>query len=196
MTECKISLCVHAAACLTILVPPLRQAALEKFDIVLASALLIGTSFYSVYMCRYATSFDAKASYQVYDGAAVAAANWLLPVREAPSPNVSSRAYLAPELLSGLNISLPSDPYQPGRYVLFLLVACMVASLSEETPSGYLQRLPGLPPSITSLPSPPLPPSTPSLPLQVPPPSLPPSLPLTTGTSSLPAMTSLMPTPP
>ena len=97
------------------------QAALEKYDIVLASALLIGTTFYSVYMCRYASGFAAKASYQVYDGAAVAAANWLLPVREEPSANVSSRAYLAPELLSGLDISLPSDPIQPGRYATNLI---------------------------------------------------------------------------
>ena len=92
-----------------------RQAALEKFDIVLASALLIGTVFYSLYMCRYASSFAAKASYRVYDGAAVSAANWLLPVRTDPSTNISSPAHLAPDLLSSLDISLPSNPNQPGR---------------------------------------------------------------------------------
>ena len=172
MTECKIGPCVHAVACLTILVSPLHQAALEKFDIVLASALLIGTVFYSVYMCRYATSFDAKASYQVYDGAAVAAANWLLPVREAPSPNVSSRAYLAPELLSGLNISLPSDPNQPGRYVFF--PPCLLSG-THGFPSerGSALRIPSTP-SMHSLSPLWLPASLP--PYYHLPPSLPPSL--------------------
>ena len=90
---------------------------MEKFDLALTVVLLISTAFYSAYMCQYAMGFSAKADYKVYDGASVASANWLLPVRENPSAEnpQSSRAHVSPNLLSGLNLTLPSSSIQPGR---------------------------------------------------------------------------------
>ena len=38
---------------------------MEKFDVLLAVVLLLGTAFYSVYMCQYAMNFTAKSNYKV-----------------------------------------------------------------------------------------------------------------------------------
>ena len=88
---------------------------MAKFDICMASVLLIGCAFYSVYMCEYAMKFSAKSNYKTYDGASISPANWFLPVRQDPSTNVSSEAYLSSEILSSLNINIPNSSDNPGR---------------------------------------------------------------------------------
>ena len=89
---------------------------MEKYDLALTIALLIGTAFYSAYMCEYTMNFSAKSDYKVYDGASVASANWLLPVRQNSSTETGSPAYLSPRLLKELNLTLPVTNILPGRY--------------------------------------------------------------------------------
>ena len=94
---------------------PHHQAAMAKFDICMASVLVIGCVYYSIYMCGYAMSFSAKSNYKAYDGESIAPANWFLPVRQAPSTTVTSEAYLSSSLLSSLKINLPDSSDMPGR---------------------------------------------------------------------------------
>lgn len=89
---------------------------MEKYDLALTIVLLIGTAYYSAYMCEYTMNFSAKSEYKVYDGASVASANWLLPVRQNASTEAGSPAYLSPKLLSKLNLTLPVSNLLPGRY--------------------------------------------------------------------------------
>ncbi|GAX82864.1 hypothetical protein CEUSTIGMA_g10291.t1 [Chlamydomonas eustigma] len=89
------------------------HAAIEKYDVLMAFIIFIGAVYYTLYMAKYASSFVAQANYKVYDGASVSSAHWLLTARENPNgTNVD------PIALSNLNVSTPSTPADPGRWIL------------------------------------------------------------------------------
>ncbi len=104
----------------------ISQAAQEKYDIVVAAIMILGTVYYSLYFAKFASNFVAKASYSVYDGASVSSANWLLPLRQNPPlvdySNNATVSSLPPEIQAVLtkaqavNLSMPVTPDLNGRY--------------------------------------------------------------------------------
>jgi hypothetical protein len=51
------------------------------YDVLLALLTLAAAITYSVYMAGLAAQFQARASYDVYDGSVLSRARWLLPIR-------------------------------------------------------------------------------------------------------------------
>ena len=99
------------------------HCAMEKFDLVLALLMVAGMGVYSAYMAKYATQFNAKDDYKIYDASANAAANFLLPPRIdvlslRSRGAINSTANLSSTLLSSLGISAPWSATDAGRYLL------------------------------------------------------------------------------
>jgi hypothetical protein len=90
------------------------------FDGVLAALILAGAVLFSVYMAGYAVLFNARASYNVYDGTVASHARWLLPARatyESVTATPSAQQALD-DRLKQLNFTAPVASGYPGRWLL------------------------------------------------------------------------------
>eukprot|EP00798_Chlamydomonas_sp_ICE-L_P019373 gene19373-26022_t len=101
------------------------------YDLILVSAMVAGGIVWSLYMGKFATEFEARYTYNVYDSV-TGRANWLLPIRKdavaiqetatieslQTGSLTATTAGIDNELLDSLHIPAPWSAGMAGRYLL------------------------------------------------------------------------------